>query len=108
MSNEKEGVDLLVKEYLISRGYTKAAAELDLEAPKLPNDSGTLPSSNTSQICKSLLSNVAEDLYVLGMKDRDPMCYFHAYDSLRTWTLDAMDLAKQQLLSLCFPVFVHR
>lgn len=54
-----------------------------------------------------MLSNVAEDIYIIGMKDKDTSCYFFGYDSIRSWAVNSIDIVKPQLLSLCFPIFVH-
>ncbi len=54
-----------------------------------------------------MLSNVAEDIYIIGMKDKDTSCYFTGYDSIRSWAVNSIDIVKPQLLSLCFPIFVH-
>ena len=35
------------------------------------------------------------------------MMYVHAYDTYYSWALQSMDLIKSELLSLCFPIFVH-
>jgi len=96
------GVDALVKEYLISRGYSKAAAQLEEESsarePGIPNE----------LVPKQLLSTIAEDLYVLGMRDKNATSYFTAYDLLRSWAVNSIDMVKNQLLSATFPIFVHR
>lgn len=110
---QKEGVDALVKEYLLSRGYMKTVAELDLEASRTVEETTAEPvlapsaSSSSQSIARQLLSNVAEDIYILGMKDRDASSYFTGYDSIRAWAVNSIDIVKPQLLSLCFPIFVH-
>ena len=104
MSN-KEGVDALVREYLISRGYTKTAAELEMEATTHSREPGA--SSNSSLVAKQLLSTVAEDLYILGLKDRSTECYFNGYDLVRSWAANSIDIVKTELLALTFPIFVH-
>lgn len=110
---QKEGVDALVKEYLLSRGYMKTVAELDLEASRSVDETAAVqaPAPNTTSssqsIARQLLSNVAEDIYILGMKDRDTSSYFTGYDSIRSWAVNSIDIVKPQLLSLCFPIFVH-
>ena len=105
MSN-KEGVDALVREYLISRGYTKTAAELEMEATT-HSGATTGPLSNSSLVAKQLLSTVAEDLYILGLKDRSTECYFNGYDLVRSWAANSIDIVKTELLALTFPIFVH-
>ena len=110
---QKEGVDALVKEYLLSRGYMKTVAELDLEASRTVEETTAEPglapsaSSSSQSVARQLLSNVAEDIYILGMKDRDTSSYFTGYDSIRAWAVNSIDIVKPQLLSLCFPIFVH-
>ena len=104
MSN-KEGVDALVREYLISRGYTKTAAELEMEATTHSGEPCAL--SNSSLVAKQLLSTVAEDLYILGLKDRSTECYFNGYDLVRSWAANSIDIVKTELLALTFPIFVH-
>jgi hypothetical protein len=98
------GVDALVREYLISRGYKKAAAELEMECSKTP--SSDAPGA-TSIVAKHLLSTVAEDLYILGLKDKSAVSFFVGYDLLRSWAVTSIDVIKNQLLSVTFPIFVH-
>lgn len=118
--SQKEGVDALVKEYLLSRGYTKTVAEMDLEASQVVATEVTAPAAvapttTTSgssapagkAVARHMLSNVAEDIYIIGMKDKDTSCYFTGYDSIRAWAVNSIDIVKPQLLSLCFPIFVH-
>lgn len=117
--SQKEGVDALVKEYLLSRGFTKTVAEMDLEASQVvateipavaaPAPAPAVGSSapQTKAIARHMLSNVAEDIYIIGMKDKDTSSYFTGYDSIRSWAVNSIDIVKPQLLSLCFPVFVH-
>lgn len=101
--SQKEGVDALVMEYLISRGYTKTVAELQAEtgAPALQD------TKLARNLTKQLLSNISEDVYVLGLRDKDAGVYTREYDNFRTWAVDSIDIVKQHLLSLCFPIFVH-
>lgn len=99
--SQKEGVDALVMEYLISRGYNKTVAELQAETGTNPH--ATKPSNLTKQ----LLSNISEDVYVLGLKNKDVGVYAKEYDTFRSWAVDSIDIVKPQLLSLCFPIFVH-
>ncbi len=117
--SQKEGVDALVKEYLLSRGYTKTVAEMDLEASQVvateipaviaptpaPAAGSSAPPSKA--IARHMLSNVAEDIYIIGIKDKDTSSYFTGYDSIRSWAVNSIDIVKPQLLSLCFPIFVH-
>eukprot|EP01032_Pedospumella_encystans_P028878 gene28878-32614_t len=117
--SQKEGVDALVKEYLLSRGYTKTVAEMDLEASQVvatENPAAAAPAPApavgssappSKAIARHMLSNVAEDIYIIGMKDKDTSSYFTGYDNIRSWAVNSIDIVKPQLLSLCFPVFVH-
>lgn len=98
-----EAVDALVRDYLISRGYNKAAAELAQESAH--TTSGEAPA--TSIVAKHLLSTMAEDLYILGLKDKSASSFFVGYDLLRSWAVTSIDVVKNQLLSVTFPIFVH-
>ena len=33
--------------------------------------------------------------------------YLECYDMYRSWAVDSIDILKGELLSLCFPIFVH-
>ncbi|KAJ1399135.1 hypothetical protein B484DRAFT_438254, partial [Ochromonadaceae sp. CCMP2298] len=100
-SRQKEGVDALVKEYLLSRGYVKAAEQLALEAQ---SGTGTMEDMQES-VTEQLLSSV--ELVVLGLRDGDAASYIAGYDAVRCWALDAIDMARPELLALTFPLFVH-
>ena len=106
--SEKEGGDALVREYLISRGYTKTAAELQMECSTNPTGTPANPTNtSTTVVAKQLLSTVAEDLYILGLSDKGTQSYFDGYDLMRTWAVNSIDIVKAQLLAICFPIFVH-
>lgn len=112
MMSDKDDIDAIVKEYLLARGYSKAAAELEQESHIVISEDNQLSSSasNNRSLSHRILSTmaaIAEESSHLGLKQSNSDMYITNYDSLRSWALSSLDIIKPQLISLCFPVFVH-
>jgi hypothetical protein len=104
-----DGIDEFVKEYLISKGYSKTVAELMMESSRKHNSTGNLITTQqvpTSIVNSRLLSTIVEDIYVLGYNG-NVYIYFSSYDAVRSWALNALDQVKYELLSITFPLFVY-
>lgn len=130
MSKQKEGIDILVKEYLLSRGFTKAVDELEQQIlreqyeqqqqqfqqqaqPQIGDEPAEqiaiaiVDPTEEENSCKRMLSSVAEDVYVLGIQNGNRNLFFGEYDAFRSWALNSIEIAQAQLLGLSFPLFVH-
>ena len=144
--SRSEGVDALIRDYLLERGYDKAAAELAQEAKleiqsshaireekestetdrvaagapivqiKQEEGQGNVAAAAAASSCsikpqtstaQRIMSHIAEDVYVLGIKGGDAQQFALEYDAVRSWALDSIDFAKPQLLAITFPIFVH-
>jgi hypothetical protein len=53
------------------------------------------------------LSSITEDIYIIGINRSNYKLYYESYDTVLSWAMNSIDLVKTQLLSLCFPLFVH-
>lgn len=90
------------------------------------NDDGAIPtntklvrqdssSSNANKVnntivmgrTQQLLSSITEDIYIVGINRSNYKLYYESYDTVLSWAMNSIDLVKTQLLSLCFPLFVH-
>ena len=56
---------------------------------------------------QKLLSSITEDIYIIGINRSNYKLYYESYDTVLSWAMNSIDLVKTQLLSLCFPLFVH-
>ena len=123
LSNPSQsGLDLLVKEYLAAKGYTKALEALTEESV------GKTPSANTPHVSSSsasssnavnaaggepqqqnveaLLANAAQSLYVNGIKEGDASVYLHEFSIFHTWAIHSIDLVHPYLEAVSFAIFV--
>lgn len=154
--NNKAAIDAIVKNYLISRGYEKAAAEMEMQQNQTANtstdnthekgnndmiiahtnsnkngsssniDSSTNMSTSSSisstlnnsktdaqkkkdllSFSTQILSTVTEDIIILGLNNGNYRVYEEEYSSLRSWALTSLDLIKNEVSLILFPVFVH-
>jgi WD40 associated region in TFIID subunit, NTD2 domain len=161
MTTRQSDTDKLVVEYLLAKGYSKAAAELieeqnqrnQLQSEPLnriiksgdgitypmdptskdhnmsvgdrinvSNDyqvksnlfnlgqynNGINSSTNDSSAHATPISNFTQDLVIFGVGKGNAEIYMKQYQHLRQWAYESIDLVKDELLALCFPIFVHR
>ena len=123
-------IDAIVKTYLLSRGYDKAAAEMDAEVKSvvdtnvMDSHSGTGNiSSAVPDFCRSVigvteekrhllanqvLSTVTEDIILFSINGGNYTIYNEEYNALRSWCLTSLDIVKSELLLILLPSFVHR
>ena len=89
-------VDTLVKQYLLSAGYTQAAAAMESkqQAQRHP------PASSSSH-------TTTADLAMCAVKSTDPSIYDAEYKSFRSFATASLDLVKGELFLVLFPIFVH-
>ena len=119
--SSKAAVDAIVRNYLLSRGYEKAAAEMELELNRpqdesveefisrrnngCPNDADS--ESMATLLSSQVLSTVIQDIVILGVNSGNYRIYDDEYSSLRSWSLTSLDLIKSEVLLLLMPTFVH-
>ena len=123
-------IDAIVKTYLLSRGYDKAAAEMDTEGKSVVDinmaDVQSSSSKNPSSVpdaCHSaiavseekrhllanqVLSTVTEDIILFSINGGKYTVYNEEYNALRSWCLTSLDIVKSELLLILLPSFVHR
>ena len=83
-------VDTLVKQYLLSAGYTQAAAAM--ENKQQPSSSSTTTTA---------------DLAMCAVNSTDPSIYDAEYKSFRSFATASLDLVKGELFLVLFPLFVN-
>lgn len=124
----KSTIDAIVKNYLLSRGYEKAAAEMEIELCRTKKENADNLGSDVSQIgCRKtangnpiivnqtdvllsssqVLSSVIEDIVILGANSGNHRIYEEEYTALRSWSMTSLDIVKSEVLLLLLPTFVH-
>lgn len=120
MSNNID-TDKFVIDYLLAKGYNKAATELihekesNIDNQVINNDlmnQETSHDKNDQNLINhssdSHNNNTFENLILFGIYSGNSKVYLDEYEVLQRWAIDSLDLIKEELLSICFPVFVHR
>ena len=77
----------------------------NIKVPK--HESSTNQVVHATTITGTQLSSITEDVYIVGINKSNYRLYYHSYDAVRSWAINSIDLVKTQLLSLCFPLFIH-
>jgi WD40 associated region in TFIID subunit, NTD2 domain len=124
----KSTIDAIVKNYLLSRGYEKAAAEMEIELHRMKEENADNLTSGVSQndwrkvaigsasiinpndalqLSSQVLSSVIEDIVILGANSGNHRIYEEEYTALRSWSLTSLDIVKSEVLLLLLPTFVH-
>lgn len=124
----KSTIDAIVKNYLRSRGYEKAAAEMEIELHRMKEENADNLTSGVSQndwrkvaigsasninqndalqLSSQVLSSVIEDIVILGANSGNHRIYEEEYTALRSWSLTSLDIVKSEVLLLLLPTFVH-
>lgn len=124
----KSTIDAIVKNYLLSRGYEKAAAEMEIELHRTKEENADNLTSGVSQndwrkvaigsasiinqndalqLSSQVLSSVIEDIVILGANSGNHRIYEEEYTALRSWSLTSLDIVKSEVLLLLLPTFVH-
>ncbi|RYH31830.1 hypothetical protein EON65_01860 [archaeon] len=107
MSNGSNSLsaDLLVREYLQSRGLTKTLEALESECTTL----SSVPADSTkAALVSSYLPVNSQDLLFLTMNNADGTQYTREYRVFSRWVGASLDLVKPYLQALSFILFVHR
>ncbi len=136
ITNSSSGIDQLVRDYLLAKGYTKAleAMESAEQQKKQRSDEAYTPvyiegtnhhpASSSSggpkpldgddsdgaksgkTTVESLLSNAATSLYVIGIKEGDPNVFLEEYGQFHHWTSQSIDIVSPYLEAIGFVVFI--
>jgi hypothetical protein len=99
--------DVLVKQYLVSKGYTDAAAAMEQQSLSAHQHQQHPPHQqhhNQHQGGAALASDL-----VVGALERDSNAgiYNEEYQIFRSFALASLDIVKGELILVLFPVFVH-
>lgn len=126
--SNKSTIDAIVKNYLLSRGYEKAAAEMEIELRQTTKDStdnevvgscvkdyrkainsnqSIVNQTDALVLSSQVLSSVIEDIVILGANSGNHRIYEEEYIALRSWSLTSLDIVKSEVLLLLLPTFVH-
>ncbi|KYQ91599.1 transcription initiation factor TFIID subunit [Tieghemostelium lacteum] len=101
-SLKEKAIDFAVLNYLKKRGYQNAEASFKQEL-NLPVEM-TVTSEGGVEIDKT--QDIAQYLLLYQQRD-DPKLYLESYSKLRNWIHSSLDIYKNELLSILYPVFVH-
>ncbi len=74
------------------------------EPPLLPS---SIDLSSTDNNSEEMLKSFEESLIVKGICGGDLQVYLDNFEALRLWTSTAMEVARVELSSICFPLFAH-
>jgi transcription initiation factor TFIID subunit 5 len=101
---DEEEVEKAVLSYLKKKGFKQTELAFHEEQLLLHAKNSSSNSSANSQtdpdIVKHILSFVSESETI-------PALYQDGYSKLRTWTYSSLDLYKNELLHVLYPVFIH-
>ncbi|KAN0025116.1 hypothetical protein ACTFIV_009532 [Dictyostelium citrinum] len=121
----KDKYDLAVLNYLKKKGYTNAEAILKQEifnssqsmsSPISPSDDeATSNQTNINTVTGNLESSddqeLAQYLHMYNSSNKgdtsNPQNYLEQYKKLGNWIHSSLDIYKNELLSILYPVFVH-
>ncbi len=92
-----------VLHWLKKRGYTEVAKHYEEDAA-----GGEGPAETDERLlCKRIGEANRNALLFRSVQLADPQLYHRAYNELQTWTCNALEAYKPELLTVAFPVFVH-
>jgi hypothetical protein len=100
--NTSRDVDQFVREYLQSKGYSRALEALDMETGNGLKRDGIAGGGRSA-----LLNSTAESLYVLGINNGDASVYQKEYDAFSSWVMNSLDMLKPFLEALSLAIFIH-
>ncbi len=108
----KDDIDDVIKGYLLARGFSKTAAELDEEINVVKSDDELLNEIMVSDRSLSLrilstISSMADTTKLKEFQKANCRIFFSNYDAFRSWAFDSLDVFKTQYVALCLPIFVH-
>ncbi|GBG86240.1 hypothetical protein CBR_g41144, partial [Chara braunii] len=98
---KEEDYDRIVLAYLKRKGYKNAEAALKEESKTQPLSEA----AGDRQL--SLDTSIANHIYFFSRSDNGPGKYKENYGRLRSWVQSSLDLYKNELLRILYPVFVH-
>lgn len=108
-----------VLHWLKKRGYTEVAKHYEedqahaavgsAEEGNESEDSSVPSGAFTDErlLCKRIGEANQSALLFRSLRMSDPMLYHRNYNELQTWTCNALEAYKPELLTVAFPVFVH-
>eukprot|EP00250_Pteridium_aquilinum_P012760 c20924_g1_i1 orf=85-2091(+) len=95
---DEEQIEKAVLAYLQKKGYRQA--EQAFQEEHLKSALNSTSSAKTDP-------DIANQILRYSKSDNVPMLYKEAYGKLRTWVHSSLDLYKNELLRILYPVFLH-
>ena len=118
-------MDELVRQYLVSKGYSKAASSLQQEVRGVQLRQGHLASEGQpshleattvgdQKIIAEIMAEhhlTSEELTIKRYMIEDDSLwtrlYSEGYNKFYSWAVNTLDVVKPELMALCFPLFVQ-
>ncbi|KAJ7521127.1 hypothetical protein O6H91_19G039200 [Diphasiastrum complanatum] len=102
---EEEVIEKAVLAYLKSKGYR--AAELAFQDEQQKQQQHPSPKSLPTPQPSMLSPSVVNHILLYSKSDNEASRYKEGYSKLRLWVHSSLDLYKNELLRILYPVFVH-
>lgn len=119
-SGDSAGIDRLVRDYLLAKGYGSAASAMEKEiesrqerknevgqqsAVDMLVDTTTAKTSSSQQKIDGI--NLVEAIYIKALHDNDFNLYVTELDDFSSWVLGSLHIVKNYLLAVLFAMFCH-
>ncbi|CAI5998107.1 unnamed protein product [Closterium sp. NIES-64] len=102
---EEEAIERAVLAYLRRKGYKNA--ELAFKDDSKTQSLDALVTVGGKAAAAELDKNLANQIMLYSRSEKAPACYVDGYRKLRAWVHSSLDLYKNELLRVLYPVFVH-
>ncbi|GJP47662.1 hypothetical protein CLOM_g6838 [Closterium sp. NIES-68] len=102
---EEEAIERAVLAYLRRKGYKNA--ELAFKDDSKTQSLDALVTVGGKAAAAELDKNLANQIMLYSRSEKAPACYVEGYRKLRAWVHSSLDLYKNELLRVLFPVCVH-
>ncbi|CAI5515559.1 unnamed protein product [Closterium sp. Naga37s-1] len=102
---EEEAIERAVLAYLRRKGYKNA--ELAFKDDSKTQTLDALVTVGGKAAAAELDKNLANQIMLYSRSEKAPACYVEGYRKLRAWVHSSLDLYKNELLRVLYPVFVH-
>ncbi|EXB86688.1 Transcription initiation factor TFIID subunit 5 [Morus notabilis] len=101
---DEENILKFVSAYLKKKGFkqTEHAFQEELQHSKTTNSSSSQISSNSQ-----FDPDIAKQILSFAESENGPTRYQDGYSKLRSWTYSSLDLYRNELLRVLYPVFIH-
>lgn len=104
---DDKNIDSLVIQYLISKGYEKSAQQLENELQTISSSSSLAFSNNTTSTSNNSNNILLTNMISHVLKGVNYNIYDEEYGSFRSWSCSSLDITKNELTIISFPLFIY-